>query len=333
MLQEAIFNQYGIVLERRESSDRYQSFRSGEVLYTVIPLSSIDEEELSERLKLSQFMLQQGDRYVSEFILSNQGSYISAEGENLFLLLGNRSLIESRPLLLGRKLAKFHHRGRTYAEPIKKCNRIGKWKEMWEKRLDQLENVWRDKLHSHPTSEFEKNFVDSFPYYMSLGENAIQYLVDTEIDHDTTRIDAGTVCHERFHNELWTGSYCVKNPFDWVFDHGARDIAEWSRSHYFTHVHTYQPGLNQFTTDYRSLGELSAFSWSLTYARLLFPVHYFETIEEYYLNVTETRKNSLEEHLNQILVQSQYYEEFLKRYFEISQVPVNKYKIAKVDWL
>lgn len=34
---------------------------------------------------------------------------------------------------------------------------------------------------------------------MVLGENAIQYLVDTEIDDTPQIVDSGTVCYERFY--------------------------------------------------------------------------------------------------------------------------------------
>jgi spore coat protein YutH len=333
MLQEAIYTNYGIQLDRREVSMRYEIFRSGDTVYTVIPISEIDEEELMERLKLSQFMISQGDAYVSSFVMSKHGTYVSLNGDKKFLLLANQRLEESRPYKMGKKLAKFHARGRMFAEPVKKTNRIGKWKELWEKRMDQMEAVWREKMHSHPSNDFERLFVDSFPYYMALGENAIQYLVDTEIDQDPQGFDAATICHERFTNDLWVGNYCVKNPFDWVIDHAGRDLAEWIRQHYLQHIHTHQPGIGQFADEYRSLSEPSSFGWRLTYARLLFPVHYFETIEEYYVNGSETRKKILEEQLEKYTNQSSYYEEFLRRFFESVRVPAKKLQISKVDWL
>ena len=69
----------------------------------------------------------------------------------------------------------------------------------------------------------------------------------------------------------------MKNPFDWVFDHASRDLAEWVRDYYIQHIHTYQRGVVQFFQEYQSIERLSSFSIRLLYARLLFPIHYFET--------------------------------------------------------
>ncbi len=49
-----------------------------------------------------------------------------------------------------------------------------------------------------PNQEMEKRFLETFPYYLGLTENAIQYLVDTEIDDLPRSVDAATICHHRF---------------------------------------------------------------------------------------------------------------------------------------
>ena len=47
-----------------------------------------------------------------------------------------------------------------------------------------MEKVWNGLLFQTPEDEFQRMFIDSFPYYIGLTENAIQYLVDTEIDDE-----------------------------------------------------------------------------------------------------------------------------------------------------
>ena len=136
-----------------------------------------------------------------------------------------------------------------------------------------MEKVWNGKLYIEPENEFDVLFIETFPYYMGLAENAIQYLTDTEIDDKPTQVDHGTLCHERFTHSVWKGPYFVKNPFEWVFDHASRDLAEWIRERYFANIQTSQPDIKSFLTDYRSLATLSPFSWRLLYARLLFPLH------------------------------------------------------------
>lgn len=333
MIEEIIYKNYGIHVEREEPTGRFPSFLSGNVLYSIIPLEKLEQEELMERQKMSEHLIRQGDRYVSAFVLAKHQSYISEAEGQMFLLLANNVLAKGRDLRLGRKLAKFHARARSIAHPIKKCSRIGNWKTLWEQRIDQLEKIWREKLQAHPNNKFEKQFVETFPYYMAIGENAIQYLVDTEIDENPGAIDAGTVCYERFTKDTWSGRYCIKNPFDWIFDHGSRDIAEWARQNYFKNLQTYQPGLQQFLSDYQTINPLTAFSGRLLYARLIFPLHYFETVEEYYSNPSEARSFELEDQIMMYAEKSIHYEEFLRSFYELARLPVKQMKIPLLTWL
>ncbi|MEH6941738.1 spore coat putative kinase YutH [Bacillus sp. JJ722] len=333
MLQDVIYENYGLVMERQRTEGAYQRFFSGNALYTIVPISEVNEDELMERLKMSHFMQQQGDQYVSSFVMSRENTYLSEDEGNLFILTENLLLEEPRSIKMGSKLAKFHSRGHTFAEPIKVCNRIGKWKELWENRIDTIEGVWREKLQAHPINDFERLFVESFPYYLGLGENAIQYLVDCEIDENPTNLDAGTVCHERFYSDTWSGEYLLKNPFDWVFDHQSRDIGEWLRQHYHHLPQTYQPSMVQFMNEYQSYLPLSGFSWRLLYARLLFPVHYLEAVESYFSSRNISDQKILEEHLQKNLDGAHHHEEFLRYFYEINEVPVQNFRIPKVDWL
>ncbi|MDQ0219656.1 spore coat protein YutH [Peribacillus cavernae] len=333
MIEEIIYKNYGIHVEKEESLGQFPSFRSENVLYSIIPLEKLEQEELVERQKMSEHLSQQGDRYVSSFVMANHQSYISEADGHMFLLLANNVLAEGRDLRLGRKLALFHARARSITYPIKKCSRLGNWKILWEQRIDQLEKMWKDKLHAHPNNQFEKLFVETFPYYMALGENAIQYLADTEIDDNPSAMDAGTICYDRFANDTWSGKYCIKNPFDWIFDNGSRDISEWIRQHYFKNQQTYQPGLQQFLHDYQSVQPLTSFSSRLLYARLIFPIHYFETIEGYYSNPAEARSLQLEDEITVYTEKSVYYEEFLRSFYDMAGIPVKQMNIPLLSWL
>ncbi|WP_409302506.1 spore coat putative kinase YutH [Peribacillus sp. SCS-155] len=333
MLEDVIKQNYGIEVEREERVGRFPSFRSGNLLYSIVPLEKLDQDELMERLKLSEHLIGSGDRYISAFVMSNKQSYISEIDNRMFMLLANNPIGLPKGTRLGRKLAKFHHRARSINYPIKKCSRIGQWKQLWEVRIDQLEKVWMEKLQAHPNNQFERIFVESFPYFMALAENAIQYLVDTEIDENPEECDAGTAGYERFSNTSWSGVYCIKNPFDWVFDHGARDLSEWIREHYLSNQQTYQPGMRQFLYDYQSANRLSNFSFRLLYARLILPIHYFETVENYYQQQSETRLNQLEEKIVEYTEKSSRYEDFLRSFFDAAGIPAKSLQIPLLSWL
>lgn len=333
MIEEMIYQNYGIQVEQEEKNSRYPSFRSGNIIYSIIPIGKLEQEELAERQKMSEHLWMQGDRFVATFVLANYGSYISKVDDQLFVLLANEMLQSNQSERTGQDLAIFHVRGRSIQETITKCSRIGQWKKLWEARIDQLERVWADKLQAHPNNEFEQLFIETFPYYMVLGENAIQYLVDTEMDDTPDKMDSGTVCYERFQQNTWSGKGRMKNPFDWVFDHATRDIAEWVRDYYFHHTHTHQRGIMQFFQEYRSIEQLSSFSARLLYARLLFPIHYYEIIEEYFSNSKESRSNELEEVLSIMTKTSQHYETFLKKFFQLADLPTKQMQLPEIDWL
>ena len=60
----------------------------------------------------------------------------------------------------------------------------------------------------------------------------------------------------------------MKNPFDWVFDHASRDLAEWVREYYIHNMHTYQQGIVQFLQEYQDIERLSSFSIRLLYRKI-----------------------------------------------------------------
>ena len=78
---------------------------------------------------------------------------------------------------------------------------------------------------------------------------------------------------------------------------------------------------------------LSTFSWRLLYARLLFPIHYFMTVEDYYMRQDKEEKYSHEERLLYMLENADEYEELLRNFFDSIRLPRNQYQIPRVDWL
>lgn len=302
-------------------------------VYMIYDVSGIKDETLRELYIFTTHLHQRGDRHVSTFVPSAEETLLVTWENKTYCLLVNRHSDSSRGKNIGRRLAKFHYRGRTIPESIEKNSRVGQWKQLWEQRLEQMEKVWNERIFQLPENDFERMFLESFPYYMGCTENAIQYLVDTEIDDEPRQTDSGTVCHERFSEKSWGNRYYIKNPFDWVFDHCSRDLAEWTRECYFQNKQTYRPLMQQFFQQYQSIEPLSSFSWRLLYARLLFPLHYFECIERYYIATSEHEKHVQTEQLALMLKQTTDYEQFLKEFYQFVEVPVRAFNIPMVDWL
>lgn len=331
-MKSTINEQYGINVQEITKMGGFDSFRMHRTQFLIVPIPHLDDEELYEVFYFSQFMIENREPYIASMVLTKQ-NHLSFEKDSMkYVLLKYSNVSKRKGIQHGRDLARFHQKARAFPYQVTKTNRIGQWKNLWEKRLDQLESFWHGKVHSQPLNRFEKIFVESFPYYLGLAENAIQYLVDTEIDGEPLPIDSGTICHHRFFYRTWNDELNVKLPTEWVFDHGSRDIAEYMRDLFFEKQSDAHSLSYRFLEEYNRITPLSPFSYRLIYSRLLFPLHYFECIENYYL-AAEDMKQSYEKRLLQILERSGQYEKFLKSYTNMLAMNTNRIVLPTVEWL
>ena len=333
MDNQSLLNQFGIEPEQMITIGGYNGVYSKGIVYIMVPIADREQNELMELHKLSNHLYTYGDQTIARFKANKNQSYIGTFKDEPFVVLYNEHLRSINTSKMGRRLAEFHYRGKQFNEKVETISRIGQWKDLWEKRLDQMEKVWEQKLFSEPEDEFDRLFIESFPYFMGLAENAIQYLADTELDDDPQAEDAGTVCYQRFSRYLWEGDVCIKNPFDWVFDHAGRDITEWVREHAQLHYRTYENGIRSFFQEYQSLIPLSSFSWRLIFARLTFPLHYLEVVEDYYLSNTEHNKKLSEDRLNTLINRTGDYEELISRFYELAGAPVRTLNLPRLGWI
>ncbi|WP_335870320.1 spore coat putative kinase YutH [Bacillus sp. 2205SS5-2] len=333
MLQEILNQYFGIQAQQSIKDGGYERYIRNGVLYTIVNVTNVEQEYLVELYQMAQHLSERGDKYVSSFVQAKEEKFLITHDEQDYVLLQNQQLQPPREKRLGRKLAKFHERGRTIPDKITYNSRIGEWKGLWEKRLDQMEKACYDMVQREPNDDFERMLIDAFPYYLGLAENGIQYLVDTELDDEPTSEDAGTVCHNRFLNNTWGTQYWVRFPFEWVFDHCSRDIADYIRGQYLSRNRTFGPDVQKFSQEYESVSKISSFGYRLTYARLVFPLHFFECVEEYFISGSEQRRNTLEEKLARYLKYSGDYERFLGSFYEIVGVSAKSQSLPRIQWL
>jgi spore coat protein YutH len=330
---QTIYDQYGIKPAQLTDLDGYKSFRHRNILYIVMDLGHLEEEEVYELYQMSQFLLSQGERQVAAFMTNKNGSIVTEDNGKKFGVCRVPYLDHPSVLLYGKELASFHQKGKLLPYSIEKNNRIGQWKGFWEKRLEQLERFWTMKVQEHPNDETDKRFIESFPYYLGLTENAIQYLTDTEIDDIPRAFDAATICHHRFTPSVWQRQSYLKLPADWVLDHPSRDLAEYIRHVYFKKAGRFETEMMNFLGEYEKTAPLSSFAWRLLYARLLFPVHYFESIEGYYSAPNGEAKRAWEQDIETILHESGEYERFLGEFYHHVGITTKRYHIPEIDWL
>lgn len=332
-LQQFIQENYGLHLDRSFSIKNYLAFQDKSFIYIMIPVFESEQEIIVERFEITQQLRVLGEKYVPQFVQNNKESYISKWDKQHYLLL-RLEMWRAEPFSrLGRRLAKFHYRGASVSNNNGKLDFSGKWKDLWGKRIDQLEKVWHSVVMSRPANDFEKYFIESFPYYAGLTENAIAYFTDTLMDQEASPYDYKTVCHFRFSSDTWNKPIIWKNPFEWVIDHPSRDIAEFIREIYFSKPQLYFEDLTNFIQQYQSVQPISPFGWRLIYSRLVLPLHYITCVETYYSSTSEHVKRQMTDQLQYFIERSEDYEKFLAHFYDHVKIPVRQANIPIIEWL
>ncbi|MEH7225859.1 spore coat protein YutH [Bacillus sp. JJ1566] len=332
-MKDILFEQYKLKMDRLVKAFGYEAFIYRNIVYCIVPIPNLEQEELFEIKHLSDYMIQKGDIRVGSIYPTTEGKLSTTINDEEVVII--RCPVYSHRIsnTVGNELARFHKRGRSFPYQVNKVNRIGQWKYLWEKRLDQMELFWKEKVKQHPKNRFETLFVEAFPYYIGLTENAIQYLVDTELDEVPTPIDSATICHHRFTQRSWDRESFTKLPTEWVFDHYTRDLAEFIRDQYAGGETGKNGQIMHFLKEYERVNPLSPFSWRLLYARLLFPLHFFECIEGYYMTESENKKEKQLQRLEAILNHSSDHERFLATFLPSVGIDEKRLTIPNIGWL
>ena len=183
------------------------------------------------------------------------------------------------------------------------------WSELWSKKIDYLE------CQVHELGKDKKIILDSFSYYVGLGENAINYVNNNR--YQKGACDYVTLSHRRISYPNIKLNYL--NPLSFIFDLEVRDVAEYIKSAFF-----YEAEALSYLKEALKIYFFSPYSLTLLYARLLYPSYYFDLYEKVMNNQLE------EESLIPIIEKAEAYEQFLKdAYIEISKYA----SIDNVFWI
>ncbi len=307
-------------------------YRNGNYLYTIEEVTHINDEELEEYRLFSSFLKERGDSYMPVWVISTEQTYAVKNDEREYIVLQSQ-FKKSKQDQIGKKLARFHLRGLKNWDDIKVRFRGGIWNEIWSERLNEHERAVEQILQRHPDNRVEELYIKSFPYYSGLAENAIQYIVDTNLDAKKSEFDQWTICHERFSPDTWGRKNWIHHPFDLIVDHRSRDIAEYIRSMYWEKGVESSQDISGFLLDYHKANPLSAYSLRLLFGRLLFPLHFFESIERYYETDSIDIKMQIEENLLDYTNRSRHYEQFLSLFNGTNAFSAEFEQIPNIEWL
>ncbi|WP_078392133.1 spore coat putative kinase YutH [Shouchella patagoniensis] len=338
MLERNLYDQYKLYCEERFSIGPYECIRANNQAYIILPKDELQSEE-QQMIAFSTYMRTAGDESVLELVpsRSNQPSAL-IDGMEVYLFKlpdwgDDRGVRIQSTWDLGGQLHAWHAAGQQGQANWDNAV-LGQWPTLWATRLEQLEDWYQSIFSQGPKTLTDEAFLYTYPYFMGLTENAIQYAVDTRLDVPMEATDVGTICHRRFNESSWLrlseNGQIVKPPTTFLFDHRARDLAEWVRDK------RDDPRGNEeilsFLGGYEELQTLSPYSWQLMFSRLLFPLHYFETIENYYRAQIPNQKRERATDFQTFLDNEKSNVDFLSNFAE--EAKLSRYQaIPALDWL
>jgi spore coat protein YutH len=325
MLEQEIYEQYGIHLLQQINDNRYPTFYDQSYQYHIVYADNVEQNELLELKQLGDYMAQFRDLQVASLVPTRNHQFVGLLNERPVLLY--RSKLQRKRNDSPEWLASFHRKSHQLQLTESSLNRYGKWNELWAKRLDQLETWWIQRLQAGPLEQ-EKLFIESYPYFKGRTENAIQYAVDTRLDTRKSELDRHTICFNRF------GANQEGNlPIEWVIDHPARDVSEWVRLTLVEKEENWHEKVRDFLYRYHSKLPMSVAGWRFTYARLLFPLHYFEAVEGYYSSQSQEENEYFFNKLASIIENRKKEEHFFKTFFSSIGIDERQFHLPRIQWL
>ncbi|MGO4888929.1 spore coat putative kinase YutH [Anaerobacillus sp. MEB173] len=304
MFERHLFEHYRLFCNERAMIGDYEGFVTEDGMYITVPCDEIEQESIAEVTNYARHLAAMGETGIPQLVSTINGQMsASIDGQEVFLFKVPENIemdrLYNEDETIGMKLAHFHNRGKNLAAQTKQQNYLGQWKVFWERRLEQMEQWYDYILRQKKKSPFDESFLLTYPYYMGLTENAIQYVVDSEIDEQNAKFERGTICHKRFTNATWltlnerTLSN-LKLPTTFVYDHPSRDLSEWIRQ--TVRDDGFQNDkIMTFILDYHNTAPLTKYACRLIYGRLLFPLSYYESVEGYYRSKTDWGKQQYHE--------------------------------------
>ncbi|TCT19081.1 spore coat protein YutH [Melghiribacillus thermohalophilus] len=327
-----------------EDLGRYYSFRvKGKVRYPELDVYRVDEgyiivrsgkhiteQMLYEQYMVTSFLQQRGFSHVAVPVYSDIGSFlVHVERGKIIYICFAKERLEDEYKDMGSFLAHFHEAGRTYPYTPEFINRYGKWKQYWEQMIDQVEQTKEDlinQMDSSKTEPWKRLWIETCFYYIGLGENALQFLSESERDQRLTWMDQPVFAMKRIFPFPNRGFIL---PFQMVHDHPARDLAELFR--YFTLRKGKRafPYIRHALRNYEGKRSLSVFGKRLVFSRLLFPVHFIDHTKKVLANGQFSSREYKE--LERMLRLQSTYEQCLKDLHEewFQEDP----SIPRISWL
>lgn len=324
MMKELLLANYNIHATEQVRINGREGFRDNDHYYFIISSSNKEMIHL-EQAALAYYLAEIGYNHAAIPIPTMGNKWFVEKDQNHYIVFRVSTIQNDHQESHGKILADFHNRSATYTYEPKEISSYGLWRELWIKKLTSFEQ----RINHESTSKQNKYYrllVDIFPYIIGLSENAIQYLQESETDKRFHQSDQGVFGFRRYYDHLL-------NPIIWtddlVYDHPTRDLAEYIR-YQFLKDNINPRELSLFLKEYQEVRPLSIFSWRLLYARLTYPIHFFDLIEDSFNEQNDDRHHK---ELKQLVIKQRVFEKRLGQLFDWMNVDVREYDLPLLQWL
>lgn len=317
-----LYENYKIHPETKRWIAGKECYQASQYVYFI---TSIDNNEIihMEQAVVAYYLAENGYSHMAIPIPNHQGGWLTSyEDVSYMVVKGLASRTESQAAN-GSLLAQFHQIGSLYHYEPQAISSYGQWKQLWIDKLSWIEsNV--EKAAQAEVTNYYRLVMDILPYLIGLSENAIQYIGESEQELRYHESDQGTISFRRYMNQL---QQPLMWPMELVYDHPARDIAEFLRQ-LFLQPHP-DEAVFHFLQDYQKNRPVSIFFWRLVYARLLFPIHIYDCLEQ---NLSTVQDKGYEQLKDLVQLQDRY-EANVSRFFEWAELDCDFLQVPMLHWL
>lgn len=325
-MKKILQEQFGVDLDQMVSVEGLEGYTSNDGWYVVIPADHVSDEDVIEQRAICEFLRRKNIQQVALPILSKDKKLKVQTDQSTFMVSHINPHAFMDRTNVGEFLSNLHKVGSDYPYEPSQLSRYGKWKLLWEQKFDVLETYYQQKLKERPSTQIDRLYIETFPYVLGLTENAIQYLQESEQDWRYHQHDRGTITLQRFQSNHTQA--ILSNQL--VFDHPTRDIAEWVRTKLLSEGRNGFSEVSNMLTSYERNYPLSIFGWRLLYARLVFPIHFFDQIGQF-MN-QENIGEDLVVNYRKLLDRQVEYEYCLKHFYDYIGFDHKKHEVPSLDW-
>lgn len=244
---------------------------------------------------------------IDKIILNKYNEILTEYNNNLYILtlINNKTSIED--LIYNNKAFPTISNLSNIKVPETKALERNNWEILWGNMIDYYEMQIGQNEKKYPLIR------ESLDYYIGMAENAISYLVNTKKEVKKENSDNMVLAHNNLNHSLF-------DPLNIIFDHKARDLAEYIKLSFFNN----NKDIFKELDEYFFYNRYSLYGIRVLYARVLYPSYYFKLYDKI------LRGENEEKELTPIISRINEYEDYL---YNLSLYLNKYYDIPSVDWL